>query len=112
MGAEFIGTFIERPTRTKDEALAALATLNDSLIQHRYDEAFREEAPAPALARQALRDIVIEFYDTIVNGERRDVDVWIVQDQPILVTGGMTWGDDPTEAYQIIETMRSLAVTS
>jgi hypothetical protein len=49
------------------------------------------------------RELLVEAIDYIHNEQPRDI-TWIhdpdLGDRPIILTGGMSWGDDPTESYQ------------
>jgi hypothetical protein len=51
------------------------------------------------------RELLVEAIDYIHNEQPRDI-TWIhdpdLGDRPIILTGGMSWGDDPTESYQQI----------
>lgn len=106
MGAEFIGTFIAMPTITKDDALARVAAMSDidciAAYEHRHDESID-----PATARAEHIDTVTTFFDSIIN-ESREVDFWLIGGIDYVVTGGMSWGDTPTEAFDVIEQMHAL----
>jgi hypothetical protein len=114
MGADFIGTFIKVPTVPQDDALAALAAINDDTL----DELFADvrgyspgEDDEDESSRVFFADMLIELYVNILNGDRKDVAEWTIGGEQYLVTGGMTWGDTPTESYDVIEAVRLLGVT-
>jgi hypothetical protein len=109
--AGFIGTFIERPTKTKNEALAALDAMTDDELNKAFDLLFGGEEDGE-LVRDTLRRTVTEFYDDVVHGFNYDVDEWTVNGQQIIVTGGTAMGDEPNDAYRLIEAMHVLGVTS
>lgn len=114
MSADFIGTAIKVPTVQKDDALAALAAIDDDTLDEMF-ETVRGHSPGEndedESSRVFFADMLVEFYDMIVNGCRRDFGQWLIGEEQYLVTGGMTWGDTPTEAYDVIEAVRALGVT-
>jgi hypothetical protein len=116
MGADFIGTFIKAPTVSKEEAFIALAAMSNRHLDELFTDVSGHDAdpenPEAEEGREFFTDMLRSFYDEIVNYNNREVGVWLIGDQPYLVTGGMSWGDEPTEAYKVIEAMNALNITN
>jgi hypothetical protein len=108
MGADFIGTFC-KVTKTKDEAVAAFVEVPDNRLADLIDDLSIElddETPRAFFAAQ-----LETFYDDYVDGYDREVSMWRIDDVPYIVTGGMSWGDEPTDAYAVIVAVSELGVT-
>jgi hypothetical protein len=63
-----------------------------------------------AHVRRALHKAVSEYLGD-PKAWFRDVVFMVVGDQPALFTGGMSWGDDPTESYEDICLLSASGVT-
>lgn len=115
MGADFLGAFVPMET-SRDSAKNKLReypekyvldTLSDYFAQEFYDEDGKTEYEQALEYVDAQIDIVYDLYQH----ESREVTVFKYRDVDILVTGGMSWGDDPTDAFQSMGVVQSLELT-
>jgi hypothetical protein len=111
MGAEFIGTFIKMPSVSKEDAFDALSKMSDKQLDELFIQVNGYEPdPEDDPSRVFFKEVLALFYnETVV---RRDVGEWLIDGQAYLVTGGMTWGDDPTDSYAVIEAVAALNITN
>lgn len=107
MGADFIGTFIEM-TASRDLAFARLAEMTEDKLDAFYEDYFTV-IPGPDEARTYYTEHLTILYDQMPR--RRDVSYWRMGDKTYIVTGGMSGGDDPTEAFDVILSLRPLRLT-
>lgn len=116
MGAEFIGTFIKTPTVSKEEAFTALAAMGNQYLDELFTDVSGHDAdpenPEAQEGREFFTDMINSFYEDIVHGKGYEVGEWLIGGQRYFVTGGMSWGDEPTEAFAIIEAMNFLNITN
>lgn len=92
-----------RTTYTPEQLLKMLA--NECCVEFRTGE---EEDYAEAL--QWVDQCIDEVYEYYEHGSRETTCFWY-KDTPILITGGMTWGDDPTDAFQTMSVVAVLRLT-
>jgi hypothetical protein len=114
MGADFIGSFIAWPTASKDDALAALAAKTDDELDMLYDYLKCADPDNPVDARQWFSDQLVTFYETMVTYGRersREVAVWDIDGTSYIVSGGLSWGESPTDACEVIDAVAALNVT-
>jgi hypothetical protein len=111
MGADFISATC-KVSRDKDGALAALAMIPDTTLDALFEELFYDppEEDEPA-AREYFATAVNTFYDDYVHGSDREVDLCTFGGERYVVTGGMSWGDSPTGAYDIVRAVDMVGVT-
>lgn len=102
MGADFIGAYCKAP---KDEltAIKVLADLVISLpeesINYFADEVlgcWEDDNKYAVVLNGAVRAF------TYLSSYPRDADVWFLEGNQYWVSGGMSWGDTPTEAFNHI----------
>jgi hypothetical protein len=119
MGADFIGTFC-KVTRTRQEAFAALDEIPDSRLVQLLDDCVgggeleQLDEPAAAVgvgARTFFAAQLAEFYDRYLEGHRQ-ADIWQIDGSAYVVTGGLSWGDSPTDTFDTITNVAALGVTS
>jgi hypothetical protein len=55
---------------------------------------------ADQVRRNTIKDVIKEFIDSL---DSREVTSLMVYGKEVLITGGMTWGDSPTTAYDIFD---------
>lgn len=115
MGADFIGAMCpmeikredskERLRRYKEAYL--LDVLSDYFCQEYEDD------DSGSAYEQAISwvDLCIDnTYDYMEHGSR-ETTVFNYKDISFLVTGGPSWGDDPTDAYQYMSVVQALELT-
>jgi len=121
MGADFIGGFCPI-VKTREEALAALREMPDSVVfaevesvyyfaddfDAEEDEDYQAELFAEA--RGMAEDDVNAVYDALEHAAR-DCGVWTIEGTNYIVTGGMSWGDPPTDMCNPIWCVSGLGVT-
>lgn len=82
----------------------------------RWSEAEKLIHSGRALSDLATDEMIKALHDLkeIVEGDRRDVEHRSLSEPlrgwNIIVTGGMTWGDSPTEAFRVITTCDDIIV--
>jgi hypothetical protein len=69
----------------------------DCLVDDDSESDYNEEA-----SRENLYMSLLSAYDVAADQDRRDTSVIRVGEKQILVTGGMSWSDSPTGAYDSI----------
>lgn len=125
MGADFVfaaapaprwddDELIKQPTNEElawlREAIAARIVWTEASVEdaecYFYDADDGSIEHATDLALDALVDLVATWHD------RRDIGWLSTGDdrEPWMVTGGMTWGDDPTDSYAVIAFACSVGV--
>ncbi len=107
MGADFIASWITWPKEKSHEDFYKEAkekiekitwdTLDDpdffdSFIDEDDQETFQEDP-------KALREFLLGHLDEMFDTNRRDIGYGMAGDHNILLTGGMSWGDSPTEVF-------------
>lgn len=107
MGADFIVAYARKSDQPESlKTLVQYATpelimwiAEDAGDEWLYDDITGEGADPDV----QYRELLVEAIDYIHNEQPRDM-TWIhdpdLGDRPIILTGGMSWGDDPTESYQ------------
>jgi hypothetical protein len=109
MGADFLYTWVLIPEWTKDNAQEKIAELVDALtedelkwIEDSYDVLSMHEIEWEGL-RPALKTDIHKAWLRVLapdpRGMRRDVAVIALKHGDAVLSGGMSWGDAPTEAF-------------
>lgn len=70
-----------------------------------FSNQFREAQPLSELKKQA-KEVIEETMNSLDNN--REVATWNWKDVTFYFTGGMTWGDDPTDTYTCFERFQTL----
>lgn len=102
--------------KTKDEAIAKLKAIEPDVLLHvlseycarEFDEATDEEEYAEAVSYVIGK--IEEAYSYYEHGSR-DTEVRKINGTDWLITGGMSWGDDPTDAYEPVSIVSALELT-
>ena len=105
MGADFL-VAIAPMEATEDEALTNLGALSDKTVQTAVGDVLGLDDMTPEEARDRAVTAIYE----IVGADRSDVD-WVQAEGRIYVTGGMSWGDSPTEAFDEVALLGALGIT-
>ena len=107
MGADMVVACVELK-ETKEEALERLAKLvineetQDLFINEAYYFEYEEEDYTPELAEKMRKRI--EEAVEVVYSDRRDITgINIDGNRIFVITGGMSWGDEPTDAMRDFE---------
>lgn len=112
MGADFIGGAVEVET-DREGALFNLKSMSDEELLATFDDQI-EEGLIEVDNADELRDISTEAINAVYdcfNGRRRDGDVWKFHDSLYVVSGGLSWGDTPTDLLEAIWIVDCLGVT-
>jgi hypothetical protein len=106
MGADLILVCAER-TATYDQAKARLSTLDNKKVGSVfcYGDEPEEDDKTDYLA-ELLTDL-----DVVYSDDRRDTSVMRLGDVTYVMTGGMSWGDIPTDAFDPINRIAELCIT-
>ncbi len=107
MGADFIFA-ATKMIEDKDEALEKIRTLSHRTLDHVAEFIWGETRPY-AEVKDYLRDAVRVGMD---EDDRRDTG-WMQITEPgkYIITGGMSWGDNPTEACQPLWALDEAGIT-
>jgi len=116
MGSDFVMGYVVIPIRKCEDFERVRKKLRTALKKHTITQ---EEADAyyePLTGEDApkdMKEVRKEFANAINEGikalqGRRDVTFIEHKGDRIYTTGGMSWGDDPTEAYRIFENLLRL----
>lgn len=111
MGADLAVAMIPL-CKTQVEALAKLHTIDKKDLVMAVDHLLPGDSEDGDVD-EAIR-IVTECLDAVysyVEYGSRDTALCRWGSRTFLVTGGMTWGDDPTDAYQPVSIVESLELT-
>lgn len=108
MGAEFIGAAVAIKC-SRDEAFDRLAKMTDDEIGKIIEMIDPDEDEITP--REWAHDSLTMVYDA-GEGKRRDGAMWEIEGVEHVVTGGMTWGDDPTDLFQAVVNVIELGVTA
>ena len=115
MGADFIGGYVA-VRKTRDEALAALAAIsNDDLRKSLALSVGISDDDDNATSDDECREIALFHLNMVydaVDGFRRDGAVWHINDVPCVFTGGMSWGDTPTDLCESVWVIAELGITA
>lgn len=97
MGADFLYTIIPK-AEPSDERKAKLAVACQSVPITRDDAEMLLGSDNVEEAKQVLAKFANEYWEL---GQRRDTSTLKIkpQDPAFIITGGMSWGDGPTETY-------------
>lgn len=114
MGANFLGTMCPMEIK-RDEAKERLRRYKEEFLLNHLSDYFAQEFEEDDKSEyeQAIEwvDHCIDVtYDVFEQGSR-EATVFYYRDIPFLITGGMSWGDDPTDIFQPIGVVQSLELT-
>ena len=115
MGADLV-VAMAPIVKTKDEAIAKLKAMEPEVLLgvlsdyfgRDFDEATDEEEYAEAVSFVIVK--IEEVYSYYEHGSR-DTEVREINGTDWLITGGMSWGDDPTDAYEPVSIVSVLQLT-
>lgn len=115
MGADFLGAVCPMEISRAEAKERLRKYKEDILLDHLSDffaKEFEDDEDGTPY-EQALRWVdqcIDETYDYVERGSR-ETDVFHYKGVTFLMTGGMSWGDDPTDAFAPISTVMSLELT-
>jgi hypothetical protein len=114
MGADFLCSVLPI-VKTRDQALAQLTLLSPETVAQRYSEVTGEDidwqdANELAFAVNLFRGCINAVYDE-VDSYGREACVYHLDGKVLLITGGMSWGDSPTELFDSMAAIEPLALT-
>lgn len=115
MGADYLGAMCPMEI-SKDEAKARLRRYKEEWLLSHLDDYFcqqYDETDDKTEYQQAIEwvDECIEATYGYYEHGSRETAVYRYRDIDFLVTGGLSWGDDPTDAFQPIGVVQSLELT-
>jgi hypothetical protein len=109
MGADYIYTYIDIGESLDYFVQDTNAFINDAsdevlarLMHMIYDEADYDNA------RIILFNLIEAFHEVVVNA--RDIALLEVKDSIVVFTGGYSWGDDPTDSFDIVMSVKDIAI--
>ena len=107
MGADYIYTYVDIGESLDYFVQDANAFINDAsdkvlarLMHMIYDEAEYDDA------RIILFNLIEAFHEVVVNA--RDIALLEVKDSIVVFTGGYSWGDDPTDSFDIVMSIKDI----
>lgn len=115
MGADLIIAMLPM-RKTQDEAIAKLKAMDSEdllhILSNYHAREFDEDTPEAEYAEaiEFMTGKIAEVYDYYEKGSR-DTEVRTLNGTPWLITGGMSWGDDPTDAFEPLNIVASLGLT-
>lgn len=111
MGADYLGAMCPMEI-SKDEAKERLRRYKEEWLLNHLDDYFCMNWDEDEYQR------AIEWVDNCIDSTygyyeqgSRETAVYRYRDIDFLVTGGLSWGDDPTDAFQPIGVVQSLELT-
>lgn len=116
MGADFLMAVVPMEETSIENAKKKLRQydskfliqhLEDNFCQLFYDEDGKTEYEQ---ALEWVDEQIDEVYSLYVNGGR-EIGLCTVKDIYVMVTGGMSWGDEPTDAFLPMSVVQSLDLT-
>lgn len=102
--------------KTQDEAIAKLKAMDSEYLLHvlsnYHAREFDGDTPEAEYAEaiEFMTGKIAEVYDYYEKGSR-DTEVLMLDGTAWLITGGMSWGDDPTDAFEPLNIVASLGLT-
>jgi hypothetical protein len=109
MGADYIYTYIDIGESLDYFVQDTNAFINDAsdevlarLMHMIYDEEDYDNA------RIILFNLIEAFHEVVVNA--RDIALLQVKDSIVVFTGGYSWGDDPTDSFDIVMSVKDIAI--
>jgi hypothetical protein len=109
MGADYIYTYIDIGESLDYFVQDTNAVINDAsdevlarLMHMIYDEEDYDNA------RIILFNLIEAFHEVVVNA--RDIALLQVKDSIVVFTGGYSWGDDPTDSFDIVMSVKDIAI--
>ena len=116
MGADLMMTMCKMEIPEHD-AIEKLKAMSPELLLSELDDnfclSFEEGDDGTTEYQQAIEYVtgaIKDVYVLYAQGSR-DTQVWKLEGKDYLITGGMSWGDDPTDAYQAIGICSVLQLT-
>ena len=114
MGADFIGAMCPMQL-TREEAKQRLRRYKENhlldLLSNSFAREFDDDGSTPYEQAIAWVDGCIDdTFDGYEYGSR-ETGVFYFRDIPFLITGGMSWGDDPSDIYEAMSVVQGLELT-
>lgn len=112
MGADLILTACELPIPLDADLLRSrVAELDDERLAYVYDMVLGERVDDEREDdwQNAVRELILQGIECAV-GSLRDCTIIEVHGIRILITGGMTWGDTPTDSYDAVSALAASGV--
>lgn len=103
MGADFIVASLvhdKDATLNWDALPAAVDALTEDQLVYGLEGAFGEVPEANSTARAQVRDLFGDLRNTL-DDEPRDVGHIDVRGATVILSGGMSWGDGPTDSFDL-----------
>lgn len=106
MGADFTLAICERsvPLTTAKERLMTLDNTKLGVLWHGYDSDTVDDD-------EDYVSLLLEDLEICYDLERRDTTTVRLDGKEYVMTGGMSWGDEPTEAFWSVDRVDQLGVT-
>ena len=105
MGADFLYEILPRCDMT-DERKRILANAIDRMTEENFQDGLDGDED---LEKQ--KDILrfsLDEYVSYTSSWSREIGELVIHGEVYLITGGMSWGDAPTYAYEHFETLRAI----
>ena len=101
MGADLILNWVEVPEKPDYDAMRSLIANSSVVVFERLgDEGFRYGEDGAEFWTQCVADLE----ELVTDGGSRDASILeIGGGRPVLISGGMSWGDMPTETCDLID---------
>lgn len=115
MGADYLGAMCPMEI-TREEAKERLRRYKEEFLLSHLDDYFGQqfdETDSKTEYERAIEwvdECIDATYDYYKHGSRETC-VFKYRDIDFLITGGMSWGDDPTDAFQPMGVVQSLELT-
>ena len=110
MGADYIYTYVDTGSSfatfmqcLKDFIDTTSDEIISKLMHVIYDDEYETDNP-----RTILLNLIDNFEDTC--SYANDVAFLKVKDSAVVFTGGFSWGDDPTDSYNVIMSVKEMTV--
>ena len=110
MGSDYIYTYVDTGSsfatfiqRLKDFIDTTSDEIISKLMHIIYDDEYETDNP-----RTILLNLIENFEDTCNYAE--DVAFLKVKDSAVVFTGGFSWGDSPTDSFDVIMSVKEMAI--
>jgi len=123
MGADFVFSICEWPHDADGKGIEASAELVEK-VKERFTVEFNKrnhdlgdwgiyaESDDPEEMALILQGFHEQIEGLFGGGWLRDVSNLRLHNRDYIITGGMSWGDEPTDSYHLIDILQSWSVTS
>lgn len=111
MGADYIYTYVDVGSSIEcfvQDAKEFIYDADHDVIDKLMDTIYYDDDEVIDNPKTILLNL-IEAFDEVVN-HTNDIAILKVKDSIVVFTGGFSWGDDPTDSFDIVMSIKEIAI--